>query len=192
LGMVEFELRNYVDAVTYLEGALDASVKRLEGEMRSKTESLLERARAYVGSVRLEVAPTEAEVLVDGFPVPAHARANLRLSVGDHVFEFRAAGYADQRRAIKLRGEQTLTLKVELARASAGPVASGADRPQDVPATAPTPVYRRWWLWTTLGVVVAGGVVAAVLLKRETEQHEEPVLTANTPPNATIFPLGSR
>src|SRR5690349_15250674 len=27
LGMVEFELRNYVDAVTYLEGALGSSVK---------------------------------------------------------------------------------------------------------------------------------------------------------------------
>jgi predicted Zn-dependent protease len=27
----------------------------------------------------------------------------------------------------------------------------------------PTPVYKKWWLWTTLGLVVAGGVVGGVL-----------------------------
>jgi tetratricopeptide (TPR) repeat protein len=35
-------------------------------------------------------------------------------------------------------------------------------------ATPPArrPVWRRWWLWTGVGVVVAGGVVATVLLAR--------------------------
>jgi hypothetical protein len=32
---------------------------------------------------------------------------------------------------------------------------------------APTPVYKRWWLWTTLGVVAAGAVVTAVTLTTE-------------------------
>jgi tetratricopeptide (TPR) repeat protein len=29
---------------------------------------------------------------------------------------------------------------------------------------APTPVYKRWWLWTVVGVAVAGGVVAGVVV----------------------------
>jgi tetratricopeptide (TPR) repeat protein len=33
----------------------------------------------------------------------------------------------------------------------------------------PIPVYRRWWLWTTVGVVIAGGVVGAVLGVRAAE-----------------------
>jgi len=34
---------------------------------------------------------------------------------------------------------------------------------QPVPAES-TPVYERWWFWTAIGVVVAGGVVAALLI----------------------------
>lgn len=32
------------------------------------------------------------------------------------------------------------------------------------PAPAKTPVYKKWWLWTIVGVVVAGGATAAGLL----------------------------
>jgi hypothetical protein len=34
------------------------------------------------------------------------------------------------------------------------------------PAESP-PLYQRWWLWTGIGAVVVGGVVAAVLLSRK-------------------------
>jgi tetratricopeptide (TPR) repeat protein len=48
--------------------------------------------------------------------------------------------------------------------------------------TAPihkTPVYKKWWLWTTVGIVVAGGVAAGVVLG----------LRATTAPHPT-FPGG--
>ena len=32
------------------------------------------------------------------------------------------------------------------------------------PAPRPTPVYKKWWLWTAVGVVVAGAVVAGVVV----------------------------
>jgi tetratricopeptide (TPR) repeat protein len=31
-----------------------------------------------------------------------------------------------------------------------------------------TPIYKKWWLWTAIGVVVAGGVVLAVVLSTQT------------------------
>jgi len=30
------------------------------------------------------------------------------------------------------------------------------------------PVYKRWWFWTAIGAVVAGGVVTAVVLSSGT------------------------
>jgi hypothetical protein len=33
-------------------------------------------------------------------------------------------------------------------------------------AAEPTPVWRRWWFWTGLAVLVAAGVTAAVLSSR--------------------------
>lgn len=35
------------------------------------------------------------------------------------------------------------------------------------PPPPPTPWYGRWWIWTAVGVAVAGGVTAAVLATRE-------------------------
>lgn len=193
LGMIEFELRNYVDAVTYLEQALASKVKTLDGSLRGETEALLARARAYVGTVRLKLSPPNANIDVDGFPLPDGEHRELRLSVGDHVLQFHAEGYQGARRAFKLHGQELLALDVTLlTRAAAQEAEAQHTRTlPDRPALSPTPVYKRWWLWTTVGVVLAGGAVAAVLLSRKTRREEEPVLTSNTPPGAVIRPLRS-
>jgi hypothetical protein len=44
------------------------------------------------------------------------------------------------------------------------------------PATSRPPLYRRWWLWTGVGVVIAAGVTAGVVLG----------LSANAPPRLTF------
>jgi tetratricopeptide (TPR) repeat protein len=191
LGMIEFELRNYVDALTYLEQALASPVKALEGQLRSETQALLVRARGYVGTVKLSLLPEHASIEVDGFPLADGVHRELRLPVGDHVIEFQAEGYQNARRAFKLHGEELLTLDVKLLTRAA--VASDEERRRagsrtDPPVEPQAPVYKRWWLWTTVGVVLAGGAVAAVLLSTKTQREEQPVLTSNTPPNATIEP----
>ena len=32
------------------------------------------------------------------------------------------------------------------------------------PATTGTPVYKKWWLWTAVGVVAAGAITAGVIV----------------------------
>jgi hypothetical protein len=46
-------------------------------------------------------------------------------------------------------------------------IVAGERRELVLDPIAPTPVYKRWWLWTTLGVVAAGAVVTAVAFTTE-------------------------
>jgi hypothetical protein len=168
LGMSEFELRNYLDAVQRLEEALSCDERRLEGKLREETIALLKRASAYVGQAHLRLSPASTAVHVDGFPSQLGPGNYLRLTVGDHVLEFSAEGRLSERRAVKIRGEQSVELTVTLvapltadsAHVAQAPVSLHDDGSKDVE----TPVYKRWWLWTGLGAVVAGGVAAGVIL----------------------------
>jgi hypothetical protein len=36
------------------------------------------------------------------------------------------------------------------------------------------PIYKKWWLWTIVGVVVAGGVVASVVIVTQAGQPQQP------------------
>ena len=38
------------------------------------------------------------------------------------------------------------------------------------PAAAPTPIYRRWWFWSALGVVAAGALIGAYAASRPAPQ----------------------
>lgn len=192
LGMSEYELRNYIDAASYLRQALASEEKRLDGRLRDETAALLARANAYLGTLRLHLQPTTATVRVDGFATELPSSGELTLQVGDHVLDIQAEGRLPERRAIKIEGEQVLEVRVALAEpALAEPVAAAPARPtrEDLPPSAPpTPVYKRWWLWTTIAVVAAGGATAAVLLTRKTERRERPIETANTPEGGAVQP----
>jgi tetratricopeptide (TPR) repeat protein len=65
----------------------------------------------------------------------------------------------------------TLALAGPTAGAAASP--TGGEAPSALVSAQPAeppprrPVYKRWWFWTGIGAVVAGGVVAAILLTRD-------------------------
>ncbi len=191
LGLAEFELRNYPQAVRHLEGALAADVKPLSGQVRQSTEALLHRAEGYIGHVRLALEPPHAAVLLNGQPVEQGERDDMVLSVGDHVLEFSATGHASQRRTLHIVGRGKQTLKVELVplgTAAEEPALAGSERrPNGVP------VYRKWWLWTTVGAVAAAGAVATVfLMRRDPQTRYQAVETAGTPPGTALsFPMES-
>jgi hypothetical protein len=152
LGMSEFELRNYADAISDLTQALDADVKPLTGALRTQTEQLLHKARGYVARVQLELEPPTTSVLIDGAPVELGPELALLLDVGDHVLEFHAPGLLPQKRPLKVTGGEERILRVVLRE----------DEPQ--------PTTRRWyknpWLWTAAGIVVAGAATGAAVALR--------------------------
>jgi tetratricopeptide (TPR) repeat protein len=154
LGMAEFELRDYTDALGSLEQALSSDVKRLEGPLREETEQLLERARRFVGRVVLTLEPPSTQVILDGGPA-ANPR-DLLLEVGDHTLELRAEGYIPERRVLKVRGGELESLRVALARPTVA-VSLAPSPVQDAPPSRP--LYKNPWLWTGVGVAVAAVAV---------------------------------
>jgi len=169
LGMVEFELRNYVESIHQLESALDAVVKPLTGTLRTDTERLLARATQFVARVTVEASPAAARVLVDGEPHEALAGRPLVLPVGDHVVELQSSGYLPEKRKLRVRGGESQTLRIVLAKRGASSPSTSTTSPSEEPGGVDRlpSESRRWyrspWLWTVVGAVVAGGVAGAVL-----------------------------
>jgi hypothetical protein len=182
LGVTEYELRNYPESVRYLEQALASDEKPLDGAMRKHAEEVLYRAQGYVGVVSLEVKPEHADVTLNGQPIEL-SRGSLLLPVGDHVLEFAATGHATQRRSTTVNGRERQTIRVVLTALVTAPQSEPAAMTADRRPSDP-PVYRRWWLWTSVGLVaVAGGVTTALLVRRSRDGDSEvrPTKSPNVP-----------
>lgn len=199
LGLTEFELRNYGDSVKYLEAALHSTVRPLAGKLKAEAKSVLARARSYVGEVHLDIEPRASVVLVDGIAIEVDFAESLVLNVGDHVLEFRSEGRVAERRAVTIEGGRSERLQVVLQPAvtvphSAAEVPSPAARESAprAPRSDSVPLYKRWWLWTAVGVAVSGAVVATALaLSPESTTERVPVTTGNTPSGVSLQPLWS-
>jgi tetratricopeptide (TPR) repeat protein len=157
LGMAEFELKNYGECIESLQEALASPEKALEGQLRQDTQSLLTRAQGYVARLSVNVDPGAAAVVVDGVPVQIGSSRLLVLNVGDHVLEFRAPGRTAERREFKVKGGESDTLRVVLPRLAIVPAARPPTTNRD------GPLYRNPWLWTAVGVVVAGAAAGAAI-----------------------------
>jgi tetratricopeptide (TPR) repeat protein len=201
MGLCDFELRRYVDAVGYLKAALASNVKRLDGQLRSTTEAILERAQGYVGRVRLRIQPADATVVIDGVRIELSAASDLLIEVGDHSLLVRAAGHASERRQLRVRGQQDEAIEIQLAPVELSPeqvavegsaqTSSAPSAPAPAPQSPKTPVYKRWWLWTVVGVVVAGAAAGtAIALTSDKSARQEPTPGPNTPAGVSLQALG--
>jgi hypothetical protein len=193
LGMVEFELRNYGESVHYLEQALASHDRALDDELRRQTEELLARARAYVGEVHVAVDPDSAVVMVDGVTVASGPEASFTLVVGDHELEFRAHGRLPEKRAVRIRGGDQKSLRVVLTQPGGPRDGSEAAPASSTLRSEREPWARKWWLWTAVGVVVAGAAVGTALAVRgRNEEREGQVLHTQNSSGIVVMTMGGR
>jgi hypothetical protein len=192
LGISEFELKHYTIATDYLRQALASKVRELEGRLRKDTEALLARASSYVGELSISVTPNDATLLIDGTR-RSRGSHDVHLDVGDHVLEFRAEGYATERREVTVRGGQLQAIELQL---NALGVADSPPQPltgtsQQERRADSTPLYKRWWLWTIVGLVVAGAAAgtAIALTAKDKSTEYYGVRSADTPSGAGLSPL---
>jgi tetratricopeptide (TPR) repeat protein len=156
LGMVAFELKKYVESVDYLGQALASKERPLAADQQRQAEELFARANGYIARLTLQVTP-KAELSVDGVPLRLPPDGALLLEAGDHVLELKAAGYISDRRKVEIRGGERETLRIALI---ALPRETGAGAAR---ATSKRPVYKSPWLWTAVGVLVAGAAAGTAI-----------------------------
>ena len=58
--------------------------------------------------------------------------------------------------------------------------------PVDTPQVA-TPIYKKWWFWTIIGVVVAGGAVGAAVGVTQANKQPQPATPDQFQPDATVL-----
>jgi hypothetical protein len=183
LGLVAYELRNYVEAEAFLSGALSEPVHPLTPELRTETEQTLAKARTLIGRFTLRVTPADARVTVDGRP-PVLREGVLVLDAGPHQVLAQRAGYLDGELRIDVRGgeEQPLELQLQQAplavtsapaadtsRARVGVDDAAYDRDEDDDGGS---VFASPWFWTGVAVLVAGGAATAIVLTADAPDPE--------------------
>jgi hypothetical protein len=119
------------------------------GGVSSLDVRLASRATSGILVVKSNVANTVVTIDGKGFGmVPVEAS----LKPGPHALELRRDGY---------RPASTQAI-----------LAAGETKQVDVPLEAEGTIFGKWWFWTGVGVIVAGGVVVALALT--TEKSPEP------------------
>lgn len=173
LGIVEYELRNYAEAIARLEQALAATAKPLDTNVRTQVEKLLSQTKAFVGrySLQLKPDPITSRILVDGSLVASDTKALLTLNVGEHTLVVQADGYHDEQRSLSVKGGEQLTLAIELRSQQVAPqlATSNAEPIRDDGSVWSSP-----WLWSGVGAVVIGGVAVGILLAAGSSSDGKP------------------
>lgn len=115
-------------------------------------------AAALPATLAVEATPASATIEVDGERRGAGSWQS-EVAPGEHTVWVRAPGYVPQRRALQVRPGATERLTVSLTAVAA---------PREEPA-----ITGRWWFWAGATAIVAGAVVAVVLLAQPEPQPFE-------------------
>jgi tetratricopeptide (TPR) repeat protein len=189
LGMTNFELREYIDALGYLNAALNDTRKALTEEQKKQTQELIDRARLYVAQFQITLTPPEATVMLNRAPVDVSS-GWLFLKIGDYELTARAPGYDDLVMNLKVQGGENLTLPLVLqqtAQAAAPvavvPAAAPVVTPPPATPTQPAPPAATAsssgpsaWAWVTAGgalAFVGAGVALTIHSNNSYEKLED-------------------
>ncbi|HEX6240689.1 MAG TPA: PEGA domain-containing protein, partial [Polyangiales bacterium] len=162
MGIAAFEDRDYVDAIQLLEQARADTRKPLTPAQRAKTDSLIERAHAYVVRLPLRVEPASALVTIDGREVVRDAQGIVMLDAGPHQIVVSAPGYQEAVRSMTWHaGDATpfeISLEVQRAVSDASAVPEEASAPPpaahtEAPRADRNPAPRSYTVlkWVSLG-----------------------------------------
>jgi hypothetical protein len=180
MGVVSYEMRDYLNAAVNLRAALEDRRQPLTDAQRKECEGLLTRARTYVGVFTLKLDPLDAHVLLDGAEITRDDEGHVLLPFGEHTISARAPGRLEASTRLTVqgseRGEITLTLPSDaptpaLAVAAApAPAAVAAAQESAAPRPAPAAAPRDdgfvghglKYTWVALGAsaLFGGGAVA--------------------------------
>jgi hypothetical protein len=186
LGMVAFEMQDYVEARAQLSAALRDPRKPLDGELRTTTETLLVRTRQLIGRARVKLEPASATLRFDGQRIDLPKGGELWMKAGGHVLIAEAVGHHTQRVEIDILGGEDMELEMKLEpallarqqaphevgreQAVAESLSSAPDGAEDREEDGLT---EKWWFWAGAGALAIGVGAAVVLLASGDEADGE-------------------
>lgn len=169
LGLSCYESRSYVEAIGYMEQALQSEAQPLTAPMRADLTRLIEQSKQFVSRARIEVEPPAAELELDQKPVELAADGTLLLDPGEHELALKAQGYEVARRTLVAEGGNPLSLRVEL-RSLPGEAVAQHELSPPSPTAPAEPVHAGAsssplpWVVTgaSAAVAIAGGVFVLI------------------------------
>jgi tetratricopeptide (TPR) repeat protein len=188
LGMVEFELRHYVEAQRHLEAAINSTAKPLTEEQKRSAQDLLSRTRQFVAQYALEVEPRNSELVVelDGKAIDARDVGHVSLTAGEHSLRISSPDHVTRELVIDVKGgeQQTLRIQLEVKNPTAPATAEGTAPRQDLPAVVRSEP-RRSRLALALaapgaGLALVGGAIGGVALAKAGSADSRDGAEANT------------
>lgn len=196
IGLAEAALGRWLLAETHLVEALAAPSDEWIARNRLIIESTLGTVRARLGNLEVVCPSPGAEVWMNDRRVATLPLTQpLRVASGTVQFEVRAAGRATSFRTAVVPpsgfARETIDDLSRLPSELPPPGDAAAQRPGWTSPTpgatreaTPTGILRSPWFWTAVGVVVAGGVTAGVVLA--TRSGEEPYSGNLSPGMVTV------
>ncbi|MDB4932850.1 MAG: hypothetical protein JWM10_5334 [Myxococcaceae bacterium] len=169
-------LGRHQQAIATYERYLAEGGARLPADRVQSVRTRIAELRRDLPVVVLRVRPAPFALTVDGRPQTVTGD-EVALDPGSHLLVATAPSRAPQQREVQLAPGARVTWDVELvaeASAPATPVVAAAPvevsapavtphpRREPMPATAAPTITSRWWFWTGIGVVVAGGTLAVL------------------------------
>lgn len=176
-------LGRHQQAIATYERYLSEGGARLPADRVRSVRERIAELRRELPVVVLHIRPAPFTLTVDGRP-QAVTGDELALDPGSHLLVATAPSHAAQQREVQLAPGGRVTWEAELAAEGAPAAPVVAETPTVTPPVVVTParlavtphpsqpdrpapsaepaITSRWWFWTGLGVVVAGGTLAAL------------------------------
>src|SRR5262249_7114724 len=111
IGMVSYEIRDYVDAVRELELALAQPRRALDDTQRREASALIEQARALIARYTTAGLSAATSIAIDGRPAQLEANGVILLAIGEHRIQIRDGARSGESR-VTVRGGESGALPV--------------------------------------------------------------------------------
>jgi tetratricopeptide (TPR) repeat protein len=169
-------LGRFTEAEVLLAQSLEGDADPWVAKNRSTIKDSIEVVKTKIGRFEISGSPVGAHVTVDGREVGQFPLSGMvRINEGAAVLEVQADGYVSERTSLQVQGASFRQLEFRLKKTA---TVAAAPMPQNTAitdsnegiganandASTDAPVYKKAWFWGAVGVVVVGGVVAAILL----------------------------
>lgn len=145
---------NLIDVLTFKTDRSTIQRARTAEELLTKIPAAVKELLSPVRPARITVVVnvSGAEVRLDGKIAGRGPKAVLSdVTPGEHRIDVSHPGHGSVERLLTVSAGESTELRVVLLAAS-------------VSAAGKVPVHKRWWLWTVLAIVAAGGATTLAIL----------------------------